>query len=122
MFELSVEREFCAAHAIVINGHREPVHGHNWRVKVVVEGSQLDANGLLCDFHVIEREVDHTIAPFHNNNLNEVSPFDRINPTAEHVAQQIAHAIEKRLPKTATLRTVTVSEAPGCTATYRLQQ
>ena len=119
MFELSVEREFCAAHAITINGHREPVHGHNWRVKVVVDGERVDSNGLLCDFHIIERELDRIIAPFHNNNLNAVSPFDEVNPTAEHVAQQIALAIERRLPKSATLRSVSVSEAPGCVATYR---
>ena len=49
MFELSVEREFCAAHALVINGRREPVHGHNWKVQVVVGGEGLDHNDLLCD-------------------------------------------------------------------------
>jgi 6-pyruvoyltetrahydropterin/6-carboxytetrahydropterin synthase len=119
MFELSVEREFCAAHAIVINGHREPIHGHNWRVKVVVAGTQLDSNGLLCDFHIIERAIDQVIAPFHNQHLNEVAPFDRVNPTAEHVAQKIAEGLKGNVPRSAKLQSVSVSEAPGCVATYR---
>ena len=30
VYEITVEDEFCAAHAIVIRGEREAVHGHNW--------------------------------------------------------------------------------------------
>jgi len=26
------------------------VHGHNWKVRVVIEGQQLDQTGLLVDF------------------------------------------------------------------------
>lgn len=117
MFEISVEREFCAAHAIRINGQLEPVHGHNWRATVAVAASKLDANDLLCDFHLIERELDGIIAPFHNHQLNEVPPFDRINPTAERVAEHIAKAIAKTLPARVSLQRVSVTEAPGCTAT-----
>ena len=118
MYELSVEREFCAAHAIVINGRREPVHGHNWKVQVVVGGESLDDNGLLCDFHVIERDLDAVIKRFDNNDLNATPPFDRINPTAERVAQHIGDEIAKNLPARIRLLRTTVSEAPGCKATY----
>ena len=89
MYELSVEHEFCAAHAILINGHREPVHGHNWRVLIIVAGPTLDHNDLLCDFHVIERDIDAVISRFNNADLNSTPPFDRINPTAE--ARRAAH-------------------------------
>jgi len=118
MFELSVRREFCAAHAITIAGRREPTHGHNWGVTVVVTGEQLDANGLLCDFHLIERELDRVIGEFHNRDLNVVSPFDRVNPTAEHVARHIAEAIGPLPCKGAVVDRVIVTEAPGCAATY----
>src|SRR4051812_35540071 len=98
MYELSVEREFCAAHAITMAGQREPMHGHNWRVTVVVAGEKLDANGLLCDFHLIERQLDRVIGQVHNRTLNEIPPFDRINPTAEHVARHFADAVAAALP------------------------
>ena len=118
MFELSVEREFCAAHAILINGHREPTHGHNFRVTAVVRGAKLDKNDLVCDFHVIERELDRVVMPFNNANLNETSPFDRVNPTAERIAEHIAVSVMKSLPKGAALSRVSATEAPGCVATY----
>ena len=118
MYELTVERVFSAAHAIVINGRREPVHGHNWRVRLTVAGDSLDANGLLCDFHVLERDVDAVIKRFDNSNLNEIPPFDRVNPTAEAVVKHIADEVEKKLPRSVRLRRVTTTEAPGCEAAW----
>ena len=46
MYELSVESEFCAAHALLIKGVREPVHGHNFRVTLTLEAPSLDADAL----------------------------------------------------------------------------
>lgn len=119
MFELTVTDEFCAAHAIVIGGRRETVHGHNWRVSVTVAGPHLDEDGLLCDFHAIERDLHAVIAPFHNGDLNATPPFDTVNPTAEHVARHIAQQLAPGLPGHVRIAAVSVTEAPGCTATYR---
>lgn len=121
MFELAVEREFTAAHAITMAGDRETSHDHRWRVSVVVNGQQLDRDGLLCDFHLIERRLDEVVGLLDNRDLNETPPFDHLNPTAEAVARHIADAITADLPEGVTLASVSVTEAPGCTATYRLQ-
>lgn len=120
MYELTVEREFCAAHAIAMDGRREPMHGHNWRVGVTVEGPATGADGLLCDFHLLERRLDEVIRPMHNADLNRVPPFDRTNPTAEMVARHLADAIARGLPPGVRLARVSVTEAPGCRATYRI--
>ena len=51
MFQVSVEETLSAGHAL--RGYRgkcENVHGHNYRVRVTLEGPQLDSIGLLCDF------------------------------------------------------------------------
>lgn len=119
MFELTIEGEFCAAHAIMINGEREPVHGHNWRVEITVAADVLDDNGLVCDFHKLERILNDVIQPFDNNALNALPPFDRVNPTAEHVVQHIASEFAPQLPWNVRLVTATVTEAPGCRATFR---
>jgi len=118
MFELTVTHEFCAAHAISIRGRLEPTHGHNWRVRVTVSGGTLDADGLLCDFHLVERLLRETVEPFHNANLNETPPFDRVNPTAEHVARHIADRVGEGLPAGVRVTRVGVTEAPGCEATH----
>jgi 6-pyruvoyltetrahydropterin/6-carboxytetrahydropterin synthase len=122
MFEISVEREFCAAHAIVINGQREVTHGHNWRVTVFVRGPQLDAEGMLCDFHALERHVDEVTGRLDNADLNRTTPFDSVNPTAEQVARHIAESVSQRLPADVWLSHVRITEAPGCAATFWMDQ
>lgn len=118
MYTVRVERTFCAAHAIEMAGTREPLHGHNWRVEVALGGASLDGDGLLVDFHAVEAALAEVLRPFDNRCLNDVAPFDRINPTAELVAQFIAVSMGARVPHTVRVLSATVSEAPGCTATY----
>lgn len=118
MYALRVRRSFSAAHAIRMAGVMEPLHGHDWKVLVQVRGSSLDHDGLLCDFHLLERAVDDAVAPFHHRNLNETAPFDHDNPTAERVARHIAVTLLPRLPAGVTLDQVTVEEAPGCEAVF----
>ncbi|MEC9372672.1 MAG: 6-carboxytetrahydropterin synthase [Planctomycetota bacterium] len=122
MFELTLTTEFAAAHAIRMGGSREPLHGHNWRVEAVIAGPDLDGDGLLVDFHLVEETLREIVAPFHNRNLNEVSPFDDVNPTAELVAKHIADRLAERLEGAAEhgvrVARVSVTEAPGCRAAY----
>ncbi|MCA9289939.1 MAG: 6-carboxytetrahydropterin synthase [Phycisphaerales bacterium] len=117
--ELTVERLFAAAHAITMRGVREVMHGHHWTVRATVAGDRLDADGLLCDFHLIEAALDGIVARFHNRTLNDTPPFDVVNPTAEHVALHVAEEIARALPPGVRLVSASVTEAPGCTATVR---
>lgn len=119
MFELTVEDEFAAAHSITIGGVAEPLHGHHFRVRAVVRGERLDAEGLLCDFHELERLLAEAISPFRGRTINGVPPFDRLPPTAEQLARHLHGAIAAGLPAGVRLAEVAVGEAPGCTATYR---
>jgi 6-pyruvoyltetrahydropterin/6-carboxytetrahydropterin synthase len=126
VFEVSVEAEFCAAHALMLRGVREPVHGHTWRVRAVVSGRRLDADGLLCDFHEVERALGAVLSPWRDRNLNEVAPFagpEGVNPSAENVAAYVADELSRRLLPMLfggmCVSSVTVTEAPGCAATFR---
>ncbi|MFG0257437.1 MAG: 6-pyruvoyl tetrahydropterin synthase family protein [Phycisphaerales bacterium JB043] len=118
MYELRIQREFCAAHSIMMCGVREPTHGHNWRVTVSIVADELDSDGLVCDFHTIEQQLDAILAPFQNANLNETPPFDAENPTAELVSRHIAQSLSGVMPDEARVRSVGVTEAPGCEAVY----
>lgn len=125
MFEVRVTRKFAAAHAIRIGGTLEPIHGHNWRVVAAVSSATLDAEGLVCDFHLLERALEEAIAPMHNGNLNDLPEFREDSPTAERVAQAIAErmgrALAGKLPASAALARVSVTEAPGCEAVYFIE-
>ena len=81
-------------------------------------GATLDDDGLVCDFHELEARLDDIIRPFEGGDLNATPPFDRVNPTAEHVARHIADALLGTLPDGVRLQRATVTEAPGCRATY----
>ncbi len=118
MYELSIETTFSAAHAIVIRGVREPVHGHDWHVTAVLAGEHLDEDGLLCDFHEAHEKLDSIVEPFRNRSLNEVAPFTTKNPTAELVARHIAGELADELPSGVRIASVRVTEAVGCAATF----
>jgi len=115
---LTLETVFSAAHAIVMQGQREPIHGHDWRVTVRFGGETLDGDGLLVDFHKLQHDLRAIVEPWHNRSLNEVEPFDMVNPTAELVAQTIGERLAKALPHGVRLVSVRVTEAVGCAAEY----
>ena len=118
-YDLTVRSTFSAAHSILIAGEREPLHGHDWSVVVEVTSESLDSDGLICDFHELEASLARIIDPFRNGNLNDIAPFNDVNPTAEHVARHIAQSMAESLPKGVSLAFVRIGEAPGCEATYR---
>lgn len=122
MFELTIQSEFCAAHALSIGGLREAVHGHNWRLTITLEGETLDNDGLLCDFHTVKDVLEEIIAPLNNADLNTSDAFKGVNPSAENVARYVAEELSRRLAPLAPVARVagvSVTEAPGCSATYR---
>jgi len=123
VFELTVETEFCAAHAIVIAGVREPNHGHNWRVTATIAGATLDSDGLLCDFHEVERALQAIVATMHNNDLNTHAAFRDHNASAElvakHIFDELDRALDAKIKPRAGVSAVRVTESVGCAATYR---
>ena len=117
-FEITTTREFSAAHQLKLyDGSLEPLHGHNWRVKVTVSTQELDAIGVVMDFHELEHLVDGVIAPLHNRHLNDVVAFERLNPSAENVAYHFGQAL--KLPPAVRLQVVEVWETSNNSAVYR---
>ncbi len=88
MFEVSVDQTFAAGHALRnYKGKCENVHGHNYRVQVTIAGEQLDQSGLLVDFVEIKRLMGGAIEYLDHRFINDLPPFDEINPSAENIAK-----------------------------------
>lgn len=123
MFEVAVEETFAAGHAL--RGYRgkcENVHGHNYRVRVVVEGEKLDATGLLYDFVELRRQMDGLIESLDHQFLNDLAPFQAANPSAENLARYFYQELSGKLVGSANgarVREVTVFETEATYATYR---
>src|SRR6266581_1542190 len=78
-FDITATRHFSAAHQLrLYDGTPEPLHGHNWVVRVTVSAEKLDAIGVVMDFHELERLLDAIIKPMHNTHLNDLPPFVRL--------------------------------------------
>lgn len=123
MFEISITRTFAAAHAIRLSdGTREPLHGHNWALTVMVASEGLDHMETVMDFHELETLVDAVIAPWQSANLDEQAPFRGErgrNSTAEAVAHHAGTTLATQLPARVRLVYCSVTEAPGCMAIWR---
>jgi 6-pyruvoyltetrahydropterin/6-carboxytetrahydropterin synthase len=117
-FQITTTRHFSAAHQLrLYDGSLEPLHGHNWKVKVTVSAPKLDEIGVVMDFHELERRLNRIIEPMHNRNLNDMAPFKSTNPTAENVAVHIAEKLD--LPKSLKLESVEVWETAENSAILR---
>jgi 6-pyruvoyltetrahydropterin/6-carboxytetrahydropterin synthase len=96
MFEVSIEHTFSAGHALRnYRGRCENVHGHNYRVQVVLRGEKLDAAGLLADFTELKRLLRAVSEPLDHIFLNDIEPFITLNPSAENIAWYICEKMQE---------------------------
>src|SRR3970040_217157 len=98
MFQVSVDETFAAGHAL--RGYRgkcENVHGHNYKVQVTLEGPALGSIGLLYDFKDLKDAIHGTIRKLDHQFLNEVAPFDAVNPSAENLAKYFYEEVTRLL-------------------------
>ena len=98
MFAVTVEHKFSAGHSLRnYHGRCENVHGHNWKVEVEVTGQELDSAGMLVDFLLLKKLIDGAVDPLDHQFLNDVPPFDKVNPSAENIARHLHEELTKGL-------------------------
>ena len=122
MYEVSVDETFAAAHNLRnYKGKCEDLHGHNYKVRVTLEGPELDSIGLLSDFTGIKRVLREIIAGVDHKFLNDQAPFDAINPSAENIAKYFYDETVgqvRDLGAGARIASITVWETDTTAATY----
>ncbi|MBN1879618.1 6-carboxytetrahydropterin synthase QueD [bacterium] len=125
MFEITVEKEFAAAHRLrEYNGNCEKLHGHNWRVELTLRTDRLNELGLAVDFRDAKRLLSEMLALFDHQYLNDLQQFKSENPSCERIAQCIYDGIRNQLIDAPSLSHIRVSrvrvwESPGSSVTYR---
>jgi 6-pyruvoyltetrahydropterin/6-carboxytetrahydropterin synthase len=98
MYQVSIEQHFDAAH--FLRGYRgkcEALHGHRFRVVVRVKASEVDDIGLAYDFVELKRQLGDILSSFDHTCLNDVPPFDKINPSSENIASTIYNELQPKL-------------------------
>lgn len=122
MYEVTVEQTFSAAHHLRhYTGPCEHQHGHNFKVRVTIEGEQLNQAGMLVDFVDVKRVLREIMAIVDHRDLNDIPPFDaEKNPTAENIAEFFHTRLTAGLANPAVrVREVRIWETEKQSASYR---
>jgi len=121
MYEISVETHFDAAHSLRgYGGKCEQLHGHRFKLVVTLNASRLNKTGLAYDFTDLKRDLEPITARLDHHCLNEVPPFDKINPSSENLARTVFEWLAPKFAKgNAKLASVEVWESPTSRAVYR---
>ncbi len=119
-FRTKIVTEFAAAHLLRgYPGICSRLHGHNWKVDVVVVSSELDEIGMGMDFRDIKAATNALIGALDHRNLNDLPPFDKINPTAENISAYIFKGLSKELNnERVQMDSVTIWETERACVTY----
>ena len=87
MYEIFVAARFEAAHRLVGDfGPASRMHGHTYRMEVIVRGQHLGDDGTLYDIGELGQAVEGLAASLDYRDLNEVPGLAGVNTTAEAVA------------------------------------
>ena len=120
MFVLKIVTDFASAHSLRnYPGDCSRLHGHNWGVEVMVYSNKLDEKGIAIDFREIKKQTKVVAKRLDHQYLNEIKPFDVLNPTAENIAKyffdEVGSLINNQDVK---VKEVTIWETPRASVTY----
>lgn len=116
MYKIKIEADFSSAHNL--RGYRgkcEELHGHNWKVEVVVLSAKLDKLGMVMDFKILKEKLYAELEKLDHKYLNNIAYFKKVNPTSENIAKYIYDNLKNKVRG---LRCVTVWESERASATY----
>jgi 6-pyruvoyltetrahydropterin/6-carboxytetrahydropterin synthase len=122
-FEVMIERHFSSAHQLRgYKGKCENLHGHNYKIEIYARGSELDSVGLLVDFVELKAAADEIVTYLDHRNINELPPFDELQPSAENLAKYILEHVAARVDdERARIYKVRCFETPTSVATYQIE-
>lgn len=100
MFVVTVQAHYDSAHYLRnYKGKCERMHGHRYTVEVALAAEELDRAGIAFDFVDVKRELRAIADYLDHENLNELPPFDQIEPSAEEQARWIYQELKRKLPE-----------------------
>jgi 6-pyruvoyltetrahydropterin/6-carboxytetrahydropterin synthase len=114
MYEIIVEQYFEAAHFLRgYQGKCENMHGHRYGVAIRIKSEKLNDIGLAYDFSDVKQHLKAILGIYDHALLNELPPFDKINPSAENIAEAIFKRLKDKINSSGVILTaVEVRENP----------
>lgn len=118
MYRISKQFEFAASHVLegLAPGHKcGRLHGHNYRIELVLESNDLDSTGFVEDYGGLADFRDYLASTLDHQHLNDAL-WNIGNPSAENLARHLYDIASKTHPFVAAVR---VSETQATWAEYR---
>lgn len=98
IYELKIISDFAAAHNLRnFRGKCEQLHGHNWKIEVVVRGTGLDSTGIVVDFGEVKEATRRLLAEVDHKYLNDIPYFAVHNPSSENIARYLLERLGEEL-------------------------
>jgi 6-pyruvoyltetrahydropterin/6-carboxytetrahydropterin synthase len=98
IYEIKIVTDFSAAHNLRnFRGKCENLHGHNWKVEVVLRGRQLDDSGVLIDFKEVKEATREILKEVDHHYLNDLPFFSEHNPSSENISRYLFERLAQRL-------------------------
>ena len=99
-----------AYHSIFLNGTKGERHPHTWEIIISV----LKVRDEFVEFHVLESEVDKLLSKYEDQIINDIPPFDTVNPTLENLTYHLKDLILEKISNLGwRLLKLEVSETPA---------
>jgi 6-pyruvoyltetrahydropterin/6-carboxytetrahydropterin synthase len=120
MYEVEITTSFSAAHRLRnYNGKCERLHGHNYKVSVCARSDAPGEGGMVIDFGALKAAANAAVEPLDHSYLNEIEPFDRVEPSAENIAAYLFEEVSKQLNEQADmLYSISIWESDSSRATF----
>ena len=120
MYFIAVEGSFSAAHFLSgYKGKCENLHGHRFKVVARLRFAGLNEIGLAYDFTEFKKQLGEVTGRYDHTCLNEVKPFDVINPSSENIAATIYRQLSAGVPDEGAVDSIEVWESPDACAVYK---
>jgi 6-pyruvoyltetrahydropterin/6-carboxytetrahydropterin synthase len=92
-----------------LNGNLGAQHPHTW--EITLNTAKIKDNFII--FNDIENSIENYLKRFQNSYLNEVEPFDILNPTLENICEYFKDSFQSILMKKYwILLSIEISETP----------
>jgi 6-pyruvoyltetrahydropterin/6-carboxytetrahydropterin synthase len=119
-YTLKILADFASAHTLrEYPGDCSRMHGHNWKLEVEVTATTLNEHGMGMDFKTIKTATRKLAKTLDHRYLNDIPPFDTVNPTAENIAQYFYQNLSKTINiDTAKISGVTLWETDRACVRY----
>ncbi len=120
IYTLKIVTDFASAHTLRdYPGACSQMHGHNWKVEAEVIASKLDEVGMGVDFKIIKQATRDIARRLDHRYLNDLEPFNEINPTAENIARYFYQSLSEQLNNAnVRVQSVTLWETERACARY----